>query len=497
MAVPDPQRSRAVLIGTSRFIDLALDDLAAVRNNLDDLAACFRDPALWGLPAEHCVVVVDPKRHGDLIDPVHDAANAVEDTLLVYYTGHGLVDYDTNELLLSLVGSVAGRSHTAVRYEYVRREVNNTRARRRIVILDCCYSGRATGMANLTTAVADEAGTEGVYLLASAPPNKQALAPPGERHTAFTGAMLTLLTGGLPNEGPELTLKMIYAHVRSALRSSSRPEPQCRAGNTSGNLALVRNRRWRQSPDLDTPVSAKRPHLLADRYRLEEMLSGGGTTAVWRATDVRTSQRVAIKQLPANPATFDRARMVVTLRDERIVKTLDTIETVGGSDHSLVWIVMEYLQGQVLSNELQTRGRMEPYRAIRIVADVCTALDYAHQRGVGHGAVKARNVMITPDGSVKLLNFGTGDTLAAGSDVYEAGWLLFELLNGSRLVTGSPQSHLFGAGFSWKLSGVVGRAARENPDKRYQSAAAMRDDLLRVLAGRAYPVWHRVLSPRP
>ncbi len=495
MALPDLTRSRAVLIGTSRFTDPALDDLPAVRNNLDDLAACLRDPALWGLSPDRCTVVADPESPGDLIDPVRDAADATEDTLLVYYAGHGLIDDRTNELLLSLVGSVPGRSHTAARYEYVRRGVNDTRARRRIVILDCCFSGRANGgMADQTAAVADEASAEGVYLLASAPANRQALSPPGERHTAFTGALLTLLGGGLPDVGPELTLDVIYRHVYHVLRSRSRPEPQCRAGNTSGDLALVRNRRWRQQPPrLPAPLSGKRPHLLANRYRLEEMMSGVGTTKLWRATDVQTSQQVAIKQLPADLATVHRARVAVTLHHDFIVKTLDAVETGSDPDQSLVWIVMENLNGQTLSNELQAHHQIEPYRAIEILADVCAALDYTHQLGIGHGAVDTHNVMITDDNTVKLLNFGTADTLDIGSDIYDTGWLLIELLNGSRLITGSPWSHLIGSGFSWKLSGIVSRAVRKNPAKRYQSAATMRDNLLGVLAGKVYPIWHRWL----
>jgi serine/threonine-protein kinase len=171
------------------------------------------------------------------------------------------------------------------------------------------------------------------------------------------------------------------------------------------------------------------------------------------------------------------------------------VETESGLNDSLIWIVMEYLDGQTLSNELQIHGRMEPCRAIRILVSVCTALEYAHERGIGHGAVDAYNVMITRNETVKLLNFGTADALDIGSDVYDAGWLLFELLNGNRFVIGTPWSHLIGLGFSWKLSHIVGRAVRQNPVKRYQSAAAMRDDLLRVLDGKAYPVWHRWLSP--
>lgn len=254
MVLPLPDGSRVVLIGASRFTDSSLADLPAVRNNLDGLASCFQDPALWGLPPAHCVVVRDPVYLDDLIDPVHDAASEAEDTLIVYYSGHGLIDHDTNELLLALVNSRPGRSHKSVPYEYVRRDVSRARAKRRVVILDCCYSGKALGgMSDASSVVADQASADGTYLLASAPPNQQALSPPGEHFTAFTGELVSLLRGGLPDAGPELSLDTVYKHIYFALRDRSRPEPQRRAGNTAGDLALARNRRWQTG--LEQPVS--------------------------------------------------------------------------------------------------------------------------------------------------------------------------------------------------------------------------------------------------
>lgn len=84
MTLPDPARSRVVLIGASRFTDRELPDLPAVRNNLDESAVCLRGIG-------RCMVVADPESPVALVDPVHDAAAEAEDTLIVYYAGHGLV----------------------------------------------------------------------------------------------------------------------------------------------------------------------------------------------------------------------------------------------------------------------------------------------------------------------------------------------------------------------------------------------------------------------
>jgi hypothetical protein len=248
VTLPSADSSRVVLVGASRFIDPGLGGLPAVRDNLADLAACFRDPTLWGLPAEHCVQVLDPSSADALIDPIHEAARQATDTLIVYYAGHGLLDHDTNELLLALVATIPGRTHTAVPYEYVRRNLRQSPARRRVVIVDCCYSGKALGTMSATSiAVADQASIAGTYVLASAPPNRQALSPPGHRYTTFTGELISVLAEGLTGAGQFLTLDAIYNHIHHTLRSNSFPEPQKRGGNTAGDLALVRNRLWQPS----------------------------------------------------------------------------------------------------------------------------------------------------------------------------------------------------------------------------------------------------------
>jgi hypothetical protein len=276
--LPSRDGSRVVLIGTSRFTDPGLADLPAVRNNLTGLARCFQDNWLWGLPAANCAVVSDPTSIDEVIDPVHDAAAEAEDTLLVYYSGHGLIDQETNELLLALVGSRSGRSHTAVPYEYLRRDVNGARARRRVVILDCCYSGKALGgMSDASAAVADQASADGTYLMASAPPNQQAISPPGEQFSAFTGELISLLREGRQDGERYFRLDAIYNHIYYALRDRSLPQPQKRAGNTAGDLALARNRLWPGAefdPDrIATELSQELDYLNLSN-RIKQLVSG-------------------------------------------------------------------------------------------------------------------------------------------------------------------------------------------------------------------------------
>lgn len=243
----DPLLSRAILIGTSHY--QSLTEIGAVHNNLAALAEVLRADRFWGLPAERCVVVEDPGTAADMLDPVAAAASDATDTLLLYYTGHGLVGARRGDLHLALTGSDPQRIYTAVSYGLMRDVLLDSRAARRIVILDCCYSGRALGqMADLASAVVDEASAEGTYVMAASAENKTALAPPGETYTAFTGELLAIMRNGISQCGPVLDLDSVYQHLLAAMKSKGFPIPQKRDRNTAGQLTLIRNQAYRLPP---------------------------------------------------------------------------------------------------------------------------------------------------------------------------------------------------------------------------------------------------------
>ncbi|GHA07510.1 caspase domain-containing protein [Streptomyces echinoruber] len=237
-ALPDPALSRAVLAGVSCYSKL--ESLPAVANNLADLATVLMSPLSWELPAEHCTVVAEPDTSHDLLDPISSAAEEAEDTLLVYFAGHGLLD-GRGELFLGLPGSIQGRSHTGVPYQALREILMDSRAQRHVIILDCCMSGRALGMMGGQDLLADQAEVDGSYLLAASPENGLALAPPGEPHTAFTGELLRLVNEGIPGPARELDLDAVYQHLKRELAAQGRPIPQRRARNTAGRIILADN----------------------------------------------------------------------------------------------------------------------------------------------------------------------------------------------------------------------------------------------------------------
>ncbi|MBX9919001.1 Stk1 family PASTA domain-containing Ser/Thr kinase [Mycolicibacterium frederiksbergense] len=279
------------------------------------------------------------------------------------------------------------------------------------------------------------------------------------------------------------------------------------------------------------------PQQLTDRYELGEILGFGGMSEVHKARDVRLHRDVAIKILRADlardPNFYQRfrreAKHTASLNHPSIVAVYDTGEA-QTPNGNLPFLVMEYVDGHTVGKLIQRHGALPPRRAISIIADVCTALEFSHSRGIVHRDIKPANIMITPTGAVKVMDFGiaramnatTGDRLTATSavvgtaqyfspeqargqqvdartDVYSLGCVLYEMLTGQALFTGDtplsvayqhvrerpvPPSQRHG-GISPDLDAVVLKALAKKPENRYQSAAEMHADLRRVGSGNA------------
>ncbi|MFI0709435.1 caspase family protein [Streptomyces inhibens] len=165
------------------------------------------------------------------MDALRNATATTRDTLLVYYVGHGPVDPE-GELYLGLPRSGQQRVETGIPYNWLRRAVLEGQAERTVVVLDCCYSGLALGMMGPSD-LAAQADVEGTYLLAAASETRQALAPPGETHTAFTGELLSILATGIAGGPEKLDLDSVFRQLRTALTAKGRPVPQGRGRNSN------------------------------------------------------------------------------------------------------------------------------------------------------------------------------------------------------------------------------------------------------------------------
>jgi beta-lactam-binding protein with PASTA domain/predicted Ser/Thr protein kinase len=277
------------------------------------------------------------------------------------------------------------------------------------------------------------------------------------------------------------------------------------------------------------------PRLLSERYELGEVLGYGGMSEVHRGLDTRLGRDVAVKVLRADLARDPQFQMrfrreaqnAAALNHPAIVAVYDTGE-VTSEFGPLPYIVMEYVDGQTLREIVKTSGPMTQQKVIEVMADVCAALDFSHRHQIIHRDVKPANIMINRAGAVKVMDFGIaralgegqnvtqtaavigtaqylspeqarGEAVDARSDVYAAGCVLFELLSGEPPFTGDtpvavayqhvredPRSPSeVNPSIPPALDAVVLKALSKNPLNRYQSAAEMRSDLVRVRSGQS------------
>jgi serine/threonine protein kinase len=297
------------------------------------------------------------------------------------------------------------------------------------------------------------------------------------------------------------------------------------------------------------PSDGTGPSRLGERYELGALIGRGGMADVRVGRDLRLGRTVAIKRLrtdlasdPTFQARFRReAQSAASLNHPAIVAVYDTAEEPDNEGHLLPYIVMEYVDGRTLREVLREGRKILPERALEITADILSALDYSHRAGIVHRDIKPANVMLTPSGQVKVMDFGIaravadssatmtqtaavlgtaqylspeqarGEPVDARSDIYSTGCLLYELLTGRPPFVGdSPVSvayqhvretperpSLYNPEVTDDVDAIVAKALTKRIENRYQSAAEMRADIERALAGQSVTAPTLVTDPNP
>lgn len=201
--------------------------------------------------------------------------------------------------------------------------------------------------------------------------------------------------------------------------------------------------------------------ILARRYELQELIGGGGMADVYKAQDKLLDRAVAVKilhQQYANDAEFvekfrREATAAAKLAHPNIVNIYDV-----GEDGGSQYIVMEYVSGPTLKEVIQQKGCLEPIEAVRIAKEIASALESAHRNNLVHCDIKPHNILVMPDGHIKVTDFGIaravsastmtysgsvmgsvhyfspeqakGTVITTKSDVYSLGVVLYEMLTG-------------------------------------------------------------------
>jgi len=259
-----------------------------------------------------------------------------------------------------------------------------------------------------------------------------------------------------------------------------------------------------------------------DHYQIENLVARSGMASIYKATDSRDGRTVAIKiphpEMEADPQLFDRFK-----REQDIGEKMDhpgVMKVFGGEKHSRIYMVMEWVPGHLLRDEL--RGKpISQDRSARLTARVCEALDYIHSQGVVHRDLKPENIMVDDADNIKLIDFGiagqegarrltfaklsnvmgTPDYISpeqvkgkrgdGRSDIYAAGVMLYEMLTGKcpfngpnafatmneRLLNNPVPPRELDPSISPELQEIIYRAMERDPKNRYAHAREFAWDL--------------------
>jgi serine/threonine protein kinase len=261
---------------------------------------------------------------------------------------------------------------------------------------------------------------------------------------------------------------------------------------------------------------------LSGRYHIEELLGHGGMSSVYKATDPNLRRTVAIKiihpHLSSDPNFLSRfeeeAAMVAQLRHENIVQVYDF-----NHEGDVVYMVLEYLPGETLESRLkrlnEKNQKMDPAEVVKDIAQVCDAVQYAHDKGLIHRDIKPANIMLSVYGKAVLMDFGIarmvggsqhtatgavigtakymspeqikGEKVDRRSDIYSLGVTLFEAVSGKPPFEADsvmtllmmhvndpvPNIRQLQPHVPESLVLAIDKAMEKTPENRYQTAAEM------------------------
>jgi osmoprotectant transport system substrate-binding protein len=370
------------LIGTSAYRK-EFPPLPAAANSLKGLEEILVDSQLCRWPADRVTTFLNPRNAGRLIISFRRLARETEDVLLVYYVGHGTIT-QRGELCLAVSDTEFDDPDvTGIEYGRVRDALLDSPARIKVVILDCCYSGRAIQALAAAADISGITDIRGAYTITASDQAAHVPALPLQTRacTSFTGELLDLIRTGIPG-GPEtLTLNMLYCQLRARLRQRQLPAPNQRGTDTAAEFGFSRNAALlpgpiERFPRPPAPPGTRRPW----RTALIAAAAGLAASAVFIVARPGTPSAKADAAACGSPAPAARSARAGGRPDQK-----GTV-VVGSADFTESEII-----GQIYVDALQAKG-------IKVKAEFCLGA-----REVYYPLVRAGWITVMPEYNGALL----------------------------------------------------------------------------------------------
>jgi len=324
--------------------------------------------------------------------------------------------------------------------------------------------------------------------------------------------------------------------------------PQAATGVISPPPVSMNAVTWGMPAGPVSPASLQSGSNFSSRYRIDALLGEGGMGAVYRAYDLELDRTVALKlvrpELSSHPETMQRFKQELLLASRISHKNILRIHDLGDAN-GIKFITMAFVEGHDLAALVEKEGRLDFARALKFTRQLCSALDAAHHEGVVHRDLKPQNILIDHSDNLYISDFGLAKSLEAQSammtrtgqilgtprymspeqveakeldhrsDLYSLGLIIYEMFTGElpfrgesamqlmyqRVVTPAKDPREFCPDLPEYLANVILKCLEKEPEKRYQHAREILNDLDSQAAPRpSVPVGAQTISiqlPRP